>query len=257
MDSDQFDALVSRLTAQLTRRRSLGLAGALGMAGAGLATETDARKKKKKKHKKKPTTTKAPATQPPTTAPVPPPSTVVISQVYTRGGNPGAVYNRDYIVLFNRSTRAIDVGNWSVQVSGPDSPTWTVVKLTGVIMQPNQYLLIAGASGGQTGATLTTVDISSSASVLSGGGRIALVASPEALTCGAAASCVTANGVIDFLGYGVNGAHSEGGLPAAAPEATQALFRKGDGCVDTNNNGPDFILADPSPRTSSHFHECP
>lgn len=66
MDAEQFDALVSRLSSQLTRRRSLGVMGVLGAAGAGLVDEADAKKKKKKK-KKRPTTTQAPGTQPPTT----------------------------------------------------------------------------------------------------------------------------------------------------------------------------------------------
>lgn len=71
MDAHQFDALVSRLSTNLTRRHSLGVLGVVGASAAGLVSEADAKKKKKKKNKgkKKPTTTQAPTTQPPTTAP--------------------------------------------------------------------------------------------------------------------------------------------------------------------------------------------
>lgn len=62
MDSDQFDALVSRLSAHLTRRR-LGVIGMLGVAGAAFVTETDARKHKKKKKKKKKTCPTCPVCQ--------------------------------------------------------------------------------------------------------------------------------------------------------------------------------------------------
>ena len=51
MESVRFDALTARLATTLPRRRSVGLLAALGVAGAGLATEVDARKKKKKKCK--------------------------------------------------------------------------------------------------------------------------------------------------------------------------------------------------------------
>jgi hypothetical protein len=74
VDDDQFDALVSRLSSHLTRRRSLmGMVGVAGAgAGAGLADRAESKKKKKKrkrKKKRKTTTTQAPGTQPPTTQP--------------------------------------------------------------------------------------------------------------------------------------------------------------------------------------------
>jgi hypothetical protein len=53
VESDQFDALVSRLSANLSRRRSLGLLGALSVAGVGVLDEAEGRKKKKKKGKGK------------------------------------------------------------------------------------------------------------------------------------------------------------------------------------------------------------
>lgn len=67
MDSDQFDALVTRLSSTLTRRTGLGLIGALGATSAGFVSGTDAKKRKKKK--KKPTTTQDPTTPAPTTRP--------------------------------------------------------------------------------------------------------------------------------------------------------------------------------------------
>jgi hypothetical protein len=241
VDSDQFDALVSRLSNQLTRRRSLGLLGAAGAAGVGLVTDAEAKKKKHKKKRKKTSTTQPPTTPKPTTT-LPPAGSVEISQVYTHGGESQATYDRDYIELLNRSSQAINVGDWSVQVSGASSPNWSVIPLTGVVLQPHEYLLIAAHSG-SGGNPLPGFDISSTVSVPSGGGRIAVVASPSALSCGADASCVTAQGVIDFLGYGA-GTSAEGGAPATPlPGVTQALFRGSAGCAETNNNGADFSVA--------------
>lgn len=63
MESDRFDELIARLASPLSRRRGVGLAGVLGLAGLGAVTSADAGKKKKKKKRKKPkpTTTKPPA----------------------------------------------------------------------------------------------------------------------------------------------------------------------------------------------------
>jgi hypothetical protein len=49
MESTQFDDLIRRLSEQVTRRRSLGLLGALGATGLSAADEAIAKKKKKKK----------------------------------------------------------------------------------------------------------------------------------------------------------------------------------------------------------------
>ena len=51
MESDRFDALTARLAGTLSRRRTVGLLAALGIAGAGAANDADAKKKKKKKCK--------------------------------------------------------------------------------------------------------------------------------------------------------------------------------------------------------------
>lgn len=53
MDAAQFDTLTTRLTTHLTRRRSLGLLGMLGVVAAASTEGIDAKKKKKKKKGKK------------------------------------------------------------------------------------------------------------------------------------------------------------------------------------------------------------
>src|SRR5205814_3908124 len=39
---------------------------------------------------------------------------LVISQVYTRGGEPGAAFQNDYVEVFNRGTSSVDMNNWSL-----------------------------------------------------------------------------------------------------------------------------------------------
>ncbi|MFT4038130.1 MAG: hypothetical protein QM692_08135 [Thermomicrobiales bacterium] len=61
MDAEQFDALGRRLGTTLTRRRSLGVLSALGIAGIGFTDETAAKKHKRRKKRKKPSATTTPA----------------------------------------------------------------------------------------------------------------------------------------------------------------------------------------------------
>ncbi len=55
MESDRFDELTARLTTGLSRRRSVGMLGLLGLGGA-VAPDAAAKKKKRneKKNRKKP-----------------------------------------------------------------------------------------------------------------------------------------------------------------------------------------------------------
>src|SRR5687768_121816 len=43
---------------------------------------------------------------------------IVISQIYTRGGEAGATYQSDYVELFNRSGGNVDINGWAMQVQG-------------------------------------------------------------------------------------------------------------------------------------------
>src|SRR5688572_4970879 len=52
MDAGQFDALTARMSGHLTRRRSLGLLGILGVTTTSVVHDADAKKRKKKKKKK-------------------------------------------------------------------------------------------------------------------------------------------------------------------------------------------------------------
>ena len=55
---------------------------------------------------------------------------VVISEVYTRGGESGALYNADYAELYNPTPDAVDLNGWSLQGraprsrSAPSGPRW-------------------------------------------------------------------------------------------------------------------------------------
>jgi len=101
-------------------------------------------------------------------APAPPPAgaqtlngaDIVISQIYTRGGEPGAVYQNDYVELFNRGSQPVNIGNWALHIAQPGPiPTSIYVRFptTSRVINPGRYLLIKLA-GGANGAPLPLVD---------------------------------------------------------------------------------------------------
>ena len=79
------------------------------------------------------------------------------------------------------------------------------------------------------------------------GGKVALVTTLAALTCGASAgSCSAAGGVEDLVGYG-SATDYEGSAAAPALSSSTAAMRAGGGCTDTDSNADDFTAVTPTP----------
>ena len=174
-------------------------------------------------------------------------TTVVISQIYTAGGNSGANYNADYVELFNLSSANVSLSGYAIQYISAAGTSGVVIALpAGVTLLPGQRYLIS-ATPGATGAALpNTADYT--ASTLAAGaaaGRIYLTSSTVALS----GTCPTTN-VVDYVGYGTTAACYEGSKYAPAPSTTLADIRT-NACVDTDNNGADFSTGAPSPRNSA------
>jgi hypothetical protein len=183
-------------------------------------------------------------------------SGVVVSQVYGGGGNSGATFRNDFVELFNGGSASADLSGWSVQYATSAGTSWQTTPLTGSI-GPGQYFLVQLASGGTVGAVLPAPDVTGTSNLAATSGKIALVRSTTALTCGATAgSCSTPPGVEDLVGYG-DATDFEGSGSAAAPSSTLAAVRGDGGCTDTGDNASDFATATPDPRNSAEAaHTC-
>lgn len=177
---------------------------------------------------------------------------VVISQVY---GGQGSVYNQDFVELFNAGSAAISIDGWSVQYS---SATGTgnfsangVTTLSGTL-QPGQYYLV-GLRSAANGSALPALDTNNNATDMSGtNGKVVLVNSSAGLACnGGSTACTPAQlaQIVDLVGYG--SANFFEGAAAPAITGSTALFRKNNGCQDTNQNSSDFSTGTPAPRNSS------
>lgn len=171
-------------------------------------------------------------------------SPVLISQIYGAGGNSGAVYNKDYIELYNRSDAAVNLTGWSVQYASSTGTSWQSAALSGSL-DPGKYYLVALA-GGSVGAALPTADANGTANISATKGKAALRNSTTLFT---GSSPIGSTGLQDFVGYG--DANASETNPAPAGSTTTAIFRAGGGATDTGDNSADFAAAAPTPRNTT------
>ncbi|MBL8169129.1 MAG: lamin tail domain-containing protein [Acidobacteria bacterium] len=194
-------------------------------------------------------------------------TTIVISQVYGAGGNTGATLRNDYVELFNLSSSPVSLNGMSLQYASNSgnfaSSTSNLFALPNVTLQPGQYFLFAGNSGGANGAVLPTPDGSASGfSMAAASGKVALVNSTTALNCGATATTCTSAQlalIVDAVAFGSQtGSYTgEGGTQTPTLSATLAAFRAMNGCTDTDSNSADFSTGAPAPRnTASPLSPC-
>jgi DNA/RNA endonuclease G (NUC1) len=185
--------------------------------------------------------------------PARPPSDVVISQIYGGGGNGGATFLNDYVELYNRGASAADLTGWSLQYASATGSGWDANRQPlGGTIGAGEYLLVALASGGATGASLPPANITGLINMAAASGKVALVSSFAGLT----GSCPIFDPTIqDFVGYG-SADCGEGATTTTAGSNTSALFRRSGGSVDTDNNANDFDPpAAPSPRRTAPIVE--
>src|SRR5262249_21644708 len=149
---------------------------------------------------------------------------LVISQVYGGGGNSGATYKRDFIELFNRGTAAVSVSGWSVQYASATGSSWQVTTLSGTI-QPGHYYLVAEALGSGGTTNLPTPDVTGSISMSLSSGKVALVRTTGALSCGS--NCLPNSNIADFVGYGSSANGFEGSGPTPTLSNTTSGLRAG------------------------------
>lgn len=175
---------------------------------------------------------------------------LVISQVFG-GGSATAFKNQDFVVIHNRSSDPVFLTGNSLQYgSATGTAAWQVIPLTGVVPPNGSYLVGFALSTG--GTAIPTPDQSSGINLAGASGKLALVAGTTALT----GACTLTN-VIDAVGYGTTNCSELRAAPAGV--ATASVIRRDlIGCVDTNDNGADFISSatEPSNTASAAATAC-
>lgn len=180
-------------------------------------------------------------------------SQAVINEVYVGGGNTGATYTNDAVVL--KGTPNASLMGWSIQYTGASGTSWSGTQinfLSSAVFSAQGFFYIQYGSGGANGVALPnppfTTGSNSFASVANNmsatGGKIALrnVITSLVDACPTGVPTGTGVNIVDFIGYGTaNCAEGSGATgspePVPASSATQSMRRTG---ADTNNNANDF-----------------
>ena len=181
-----------------------------------------------------------------------PSTTLTIDEVYGGGGNSGAVYKNDYVVLHNETNAAINLAGYSIQYASATGAAWQVNSLKGSIAAGG-YFLIQEAAGAGGSANLPTPDYiggsvgTETAINMSGTtGKVALVLGTTALNTANPAGGAT---VVDLVGYGAAAGYE--GAPTSALTNTTSAVRANNGNTDTDNNAADFTTSS-TPGPASH-----
>lgn len=162
--------------------------------------------------------------------------TLMIYEVYGGGGNNGATYKNDYVVLYNGTNSTIDLSSYSLQYASK-SGTFNeknINVLTGTIKAGEYY--VAQMAAGSNGTTdLPRVNYTGTLALGSREGKIALVKKTTVISNKNDAD------VVDFVGFGAANEY-EGTNPVAILSNSTSARRKtvNGAIVDTNDNSQDF-----------------
>ena len=182
---------------------------------------------------------------------------VRISAIYGAGGNSGAVYNEDFVELFNAGPNPVAIGGWSIQYGSATGSNTTgfgsctnciCVLPANAVIQPCGYYLV-GLSIGTSGGVALPVAIDNGTAcgtnLSATTGKVGLVNSSTILNV-----CPDGASMIDLVGFGTGNCFE--GAVGPAPSTTNAIYRAGAGMVDTDNNASDFTAsAVVAPRNSA------
>ncbi|MCL2027484.1 MAG: choice-of-anchor D domain-containing protein, partial [Bacteroidales bacterium] len=157
----------------------------------------------------------------------PAPGEVIISQVYTGGGNSGAVYNRKYIELFNTTDRdiALDglfLSNASATGTGASSPS----ALTGTIKARGFYLVHCGTLSGTNGIAIPTTADATFTNLNPGYGSAKVMLSTSSSITITAKHHTGDSRILDLLAWGTGITPATGSATSAALASSNTLAVK-------------------------------
>lgn len=177
-----------------------------------------------------------------------PPSTVVIYEVYGGGGNTGAAYCNDYVILKNCSASDINIGGYSIQYTSA-AGTFSTGAASFYQIPSNTTITAGGLLGIRFAAGTGTTCSSSYPSYFTlTPDNIAIGASNAKVALvnnGTVVSGPTDANVVDFVGCGTANQYETAAAPAMSN--TLSIYRStNDGCNDSGNNSADFATKTPA-----------
>ncbi len=160
---------------------------------------------------------------------------LLIYEVYGGGGNVGATYRNDYVVLYNPSAASFDLSHCSLQYSAAGGTSFYVFPLEGTVAAESFFVITL--YGGTNGSPLpVSFGPSVSLNLAAASGKLALVLGNEPI------SGPADEFVLDFLGYGTSATLFEGAPTANLGNVASA---KRTSFSDTDDNATDFTIGIP------------
>lgn len=165
---------------------------------------------------------------------------IVINEIYG-GSETGGIYNADFIELYNSSSTAVNISDYSVQyyTAGQvnlGAPTSTAHIPDATILQPFSYYVIRVSPDNRAGAPLPCVSLDDSASfaetgIDTAGGKLVLSSTGADLSdCNS-----TSNLVLDRVAWGVT--------PTVCSETANAAQSSGFSSVQMTNAFGNFTIS--------------
>ncbi|MGB8510169.1 MAG: lamin tail domain-containing protein, partial [Pyrinomonadaceae bacterium] len=154
---------------------------------------------------------------------------IVISQIYTRGGETGAAFRNDYVELFNRGTAPVSLNGYSLQMTTREGNITTATSLalfTGgfINIAPGQYFLVQFGSSGTDGAALPSPDLAlpfaDFVKLGHDGGQVAIVRNTDQIQPLGCAAGLDPD-IADLVGYGLTNCFE--GSVAPSPTLADAI----------------------------------
>ena len=170
---------------------------------------------------------------------------LVINEVYGAGGNSGALFNADFVELYNPSDAAVDLTGKSIQYRSQAGTTGNAFALTGSVAAGEHYV-IQMSNTGANGDPVPGVDATASPAFAMSGtdGQVLLLSSTTPF---AGTGDVAGNpAMVDMMGYG-NGATTFEGAPTGVDLTAATSAQRYDNVTDSDNNADDFNEAAPTP----------
>ena len=162
---------------------------------------------------------------------------VVIAALYGGGSNSGALYQNDFIELFNPTSSSQTLTDYSVQYASASASSWKVQTINAV-MPAGSYYLVQLNGDGSAGVALPTADLIGTINMSATAGIVAFVNTSTAL----GGTGIGDSTVLDLVGYGATAAGYETN-PAPGITSKKCLVRGGGGCTDVGDNSLDFTAS--------------
>ncbi|MBK8557605.1 MAG: lamin tail domain-containing protein [Lewinellaceae bacterium] len=81
---------------------------------------------------------------------------VLLYEIYGAGGNSGAIYDKDYVVLYNYGASNVDISSWSIQYASSSGSSWNKGNIpSGTFIVPGVPTVICVASSAGTNGAST------------------------------------------------------------------------------------------------------